>query len=333
MYAQNYFNTSALNAMRNSRLCSFQVRLAALLLFSAGVLPEAWAQHVIGTNVKRNADAVLTLMTFTITPDVTTSSLSLSSGSTGNPNLQMSQLGGGFTLSKDVPVYMEGNAAYSRFDPKFLVSNGTEEREVPMKWNTASVTVGLGWDFKLMPELSLRPIFNYTQGYVSSDASLAASFINYRTGSDIDFLKGGKMSAYGNGGSLMLDWEKFTPEHDTDLEIRYTNVTLRTKSDVDASMNGSATAESLNVWSRLRVPTGWVAFERPVRYVYEGTYSEFFGDQAYALGFKRLFSLGFGLELDTSATWLPLTQRARLVARHVFGEGVSGWSLGMAISF
>lgn len=315
--------------MRNPNPTPF---IAALLL-TLGSLPAAHAEWIHGASVKKHADAVLTLMTFTITPDVTTSSLSLRNSTTGNPKLMISQFGGGFTLSKQAPVYLEGNLAYSRFDPKFLISNGSQELEIPTRWNTGSATLGLGWDFKLSPELTLRPIANYTQGFVSSDASILVDVINYATGSDIKFLKDGQMRAYGSGGALMLTWEKRSPGYDADLEVRYNNVTLRTKSTADSAMNSSATAENINTWGRLRVPTGLSAFERPVRYVYEGTYTEFFGDQAYALGFKRLFSVGFGLELDTSATRLPLIERTRLVARHVFGKGVSGWTLGMAASF
>jgi hypothetical protein len=36
----------------------------------------------------------------------------------------MSQLAGGFTISKTTPVYLEGGIAYSRYDPTFILSNG-----------------------------------------------------------------------------------------------------------------------------------------------------------------------------------------------------------------
>ena len=64
----------------------------------------------------------------------------------------------------------------------------------------------------------------------------------------------------------------------------------------------------------------------------EFTYSHYFGDQEDTLGFSNLFSLGLGLELDTSK-YLYLTQRIRLIAGYRFGEHVSGYSFGLGTSF
>jgi hypothetical protein len=67
-------------------------------------------------------------MSYTVAPDVTTSSLAIDSAGTSDAGLSMTQFGGGFTWSKDSPLYLEGNAAYSRYDPVFLVSEGTDRR-------------------------------------------------------------------------------------------------------------------------------------------------------------------------------------------------------------
>ena len=50
------------------------------------------------------------------------------------------------------------------------------------------------------------------------------------------------------------------------------------------------------------------------------------------LGFDRLTTLGTGLELDTSGHDVSIT-RVRAVLRYVFGNNVSGFSLGLAVSF
>jgi hypothetical protein len=50
------------------------------------------------------------------------------------------------------------------------------------------------------------------------------------------------------------------------------------------------------------------------------------------VGISQMNSVGFGLEADSSAKDWWVT-RWRAVARYKFGPGVSGWSLGMAISF
>jgi hypothetical protein len=271
-------------------------------------------------------------MSYTVAPDVTTSSLAISNAATSSPGLSMTQVGGGFTWSKQLPLYLEGNAAYSRYDPVFVANDGTVERPVPVKWNSVSATGGIGWDFPLSEHWVARPIFNFTLGYVASDLAGVKWWLENNTDIDLSFLDGRRLKAYGLGGSLMLDYEKFTPEADDDLEIRYTRVGLRSYGDSPSGVVGSASAESASVWARRRVPTGWgVAWDRPVRYVYEAALTEFLGDQR-ELGLKWMGSLGFGLELDTSALDRFAT-RWRLVGRYKFGANVHGWAFGIAASF
>jgi len=50
------------------------------------------------------------------------------------------------------------------------------------------------------------------------------------------------------------------------------------------------------------------------------------------LGFNNLNSVGAGLELDTSALDRWAT-RWRLIGRYRFGNNVSGWGVGLGISF
>jgi hypothetical protein len=86
------------------------------------------------------------------------------------------------------------------------------------------------------------------------------------------------------------------------------------------------------VRARRRVPTGWATvWDRPVRYVFEGAFTKFFGDETDT-GLDHMSSVGLGLELDSSAKDIIVT-RWRLVARYKFGPSVTGYSVGMAISF
>ena len=64
----------------------------------------------------------------------------------------------------------------------------------------------------------------------------------------------------------------------------------------------------------------------------EFTYSHYFWNQDDILGFNNLFSFGASLELDTGH-YLYLTQRVCLIGRFRIGQNVSGWSLGLGISF
>jgi hypothetical protein len=246
--------------------------------------------------------------------------------------MQMSSLGGGFTISKDIPLYLEGTAAYSRYDPTFLVSDGTNSREVPVKWNSLSATGGIGWDFPIAQDLVFRPIFNFSYGTVQSDLKIAGQYLGNQIGKDISFLDRGRLDAAGIGGSLMLDYERYRPENEIDVELRYTNIYLQSINTSSEAVSGSTSAQTLALWARWRAPTGLIALDRPLRYVLEFSHTQFLGDLRGALGFDYLTSLGAGFELDTSKyTWL--TTRWRLVGRYKFGDGVQGWSVGVACSF
>ncbi|CAM3975996.1 Autotransporter domain-containing protein [Bordetella tumbae] len=307
----------------------------ALCSLSGGTLATAQSTvRLTKDDLQKRANGVLALMSFSIVPDITTSALSIGSGSagtSGSSDFYMTQLGGGDTLSQSVPIYMEGVLAASRYDPTFVATQGAEQRRIPTKWNSLSATGGIGWDFKLTDELKFRPIFNFALGNVTSDLRAASWYVGRRTGRDIDFLDRGSLNAYGLGGSVMLDYEHYRPGYEVDVELRYSDIRLKSFAS-SAAVQGRASARSANLWARYRAPTGMMLLQRPLRYVLELTHSEFLGDQRGVLGFDRLTSVGAGLELDSSAYNVVVT-RTRLVGRYVFGNNVSGFSVGLAVSF
>jgi hypothetical protein len=304
----------------------------ALAMLCVDAQAQTFGRAVLGANVQKLANGIVGVMSYTVAPDVTTSSLAINNAGTSNAGLSMTQFGGGFTWSKQTPLYLEGNAAYARYDPIFVVSDGTQDRQVPTRWNSFSATGGIGWDFPLSEHWVIRPIFNFTVGKVVSDLKFAKFWIDNNTNVDLSFLDGGTLRAYGLGGALMLDYEKFAPEHDDDVELRYTNVELRSYGGSNLGVVGHAKSESVSLWARMRVPTGWgTVWERPVRYVYEIATTRYLGDET-ELGLTQMSSIGVGLELDSSALDRWAT-RWRVVARYKFGPSMRGAALGLAISF
>jgi hypothetical protein len=289
-------------------------------------------RSINGATLGEMADAVLALMGYSLTPDVTTGSLSIANAPTSNPNIQMFTLGGGFTWSDELPLYLEGTAGYSRYDPVFLVTDGEEQRTVESKWRSISAAGGVGWDFPLIDTLKLRPIANFSYGRVLTDGSIAGYVYEELTGEDIEFLRNGTLNARGFGGTLMLDYERYLPGSEIDIELRYTNIRLESTADSSVAVQGNSDAQTASLWSRWRAPIQMSMFGNPVRYVLEAAHSEFFGDLRGALGFEALTSFGVGLELDTDAHDIYVT-RTRVMMRYQFGNDVEGVSLGMAVSF
>jgi hypothetical protein len=313
------FGLKAKNAMRSSHLSGLAL---AWMLAPAAAL----AQAVTEAELQKRANAILTLMGFAVTPDVTTGSLSLTDQTAGNPYFRQTSLSGGGTLPGR-RLYLEGTLAYGRYDPDFATNDDSPASRVAVEWNSLLGTGGVGWDFPLAPHLVLRPIFNFSLGRIESSAALPAT----RSLPALEFLSDGRLNAYGLGGSLMLDYERYRPGNEIDVELRYSSIQLHSF-DSSRAVEGQADAQTLSLWSRYRAPTGMTALERPVRYVFEYAYTRFLGDLDGTLGFTYVNSFGGGLELDSSARDVYVT-RSRLMVRYKVGNNVTGWALGLGVSF
>ena len=297
-----------------------------ILLAAWALAPAAsMAQTPSDADLQKRANAVLTLMGFSLTPDVTTGSLSISEHSTGNPYFRQVSVGAGGTVKK--PIYLEGTLAYGRYDPTFDAQGA---QPIPVKWDSLLATGGAGWDFPVARNLTLRPILNVSLGRVESEAVVVPASSQI-PGTGLAFLSQGHLNAAGLGGSLMLDYEHYTDDREVDAELRYSNIYLKSF-DSSAAVQGHSDAQTLSFWSRYRAPTGLAALARPLRYVLEYAHTRFLGDLRGALGFEYMNSFGVGLELDTGKYESYVT-RARLLLRYKAGNNVTGWAVGLGISF
>ena len=301
-------------------------RIVRPLLVAWALAPAlAMAQAVSDADLQKRANAVLTLMGFSLTPDVTTGSLSISERSAGNPYFRQVSVGGGGTLKK--PIYLEGTLAYGRYDPTFDAEGA---QPIPVKWDSLLGTGGVGWDFPVARNLVLRPILNVSLGRVESEA-IAGPAPAFIPGAGFEFLSHGHLNAMGLGGSLMLDYERYAADSEVDVELRYSNIYLKSF-DSSAAVQGHSDAQTLSFWSRYRAPMGFTALERPLRYVLEYAHTRFLGDLKGALGFEYVNSFGVGLELDTGKYESYVT-RTRLLLRYKAGNNVTGWAIGLGFSF
>jgi hypothetical protein len=321
------------------------LRATAAAMFMLGAPATALAQSparvdvggVVGARLQGLANGVLGMLGYSVAPGVAASSIQINRGTTGNPSLTMGQIGSGFTIDPSFPLYMEGYLGYSRYDPKFVFSDGSDERQLPTRWNSVAATIGLGWDFQLNEHWVLRPIINGMMGYVASDATLVGLLLEHKTNADLQFLTRGHLNAVGIGGSLVLAYYLHREAYEFDMELRSTNLYLTSFGDTAQTVRGEATAISTSLWTRLRWPTGVEVFRRPLRWVVEGTHSELYGGEWRALGFNRLTSIGGGLEVDLGGLHIGAlgleVQRIRVTGKYFFGPQVSGAAAGIGISF
>jgi hypothetical protein len=236
-----------------------------------------------------------------------------------------------------VPLYLEGFLGYARYDPTFVFTDPSGLRaRVPVRWNNLSGTVGVGWSFPLTDRLQFRPIVNASLGATASDIFLAGQYLEFLTGRDIDYLDRGQMLVGGVGGALVLAWYDYRAEYEFEAELRYSQMRLQTLNTNVRGFTARSDNATIGLWTRYRWPSGREAFGRPLRWVAEGMYSQFLLDQRGVLGFDSLAKVGVGIELDVGRQEVGAfglsAQRVRLMGRYVFGENVTGYSIGIGIS-
>jgi hypothetical protein len=286
---------------------------------------------------ERNAQVALGVQGLLIIPDGTASDISITQAD-GKTGLLLGQIGSGFTWSEDFPLYLEGYIGYARYDPDFVVRRGDEGILLPIKWNTVTATVGVGWSFAVTDRLQIRPVLNGSLGYVANDVRVGAAALNFLTGVDVDFLKNGEAATGGFGGSLVLAWYDYRPDWELEVELRYSHARVSTLPVYSRGIDVRSDSDTLSLWTRYRWPTGLEAFGRPMRWVTELYHSEFLSPaQREVLGADRLTRLGGGIEFDVGRWELGAVglylQRLRLMGHVVTGENVSGWSVGLGMSF
>ena len=309
--------------------------LCLVFVAVASAAQESDLDDLFGTLVRRQAEGALAVIGVAALPSETASALVFDTGS--NPDraydFRAGQLGGGFAVSEAFPLYLEGYLGWNRYDPVLLLSDAGRTSALPLKWTSVAATGGIGYQFALTENLSFRPLVHIVLGRVQSDISVGAQVIANRLGIDTDVARAGGVTAGGGGASLTLAYNRrWENDYELDVTLRHTHLELKPIAG-NKDLLARADAITTGLWSRLRIPTGYRAFSRPVRTVAEFSASYLPGDQGEVLGEDWLFQVGAGGEIDISETWVPWVTTARIMARYTRGEQLEGYSLGIAVSF
>jgi len=70
---------------------------------------------------------------------------------------------------------------------------------------------------------------------------------------DLDVIDSGRTNAYGLGGSVMLDFERYRADYEIDVEIRYTNIQLRSFGGTTKGLEGESEANSASLCDLLAI--------------------------------------------------------------------------------
>jgi hypothetical protein len=307
----------------------------AFLMMGAAAPQAQRLDEVLGRQIEARASGALALLGLAAVPSETASTLFLDTGQEGNrgTDFRAGQFGGGFTWSDEIPLYLEGYIGWNRYDPVFLFSDGSQQRRTEAKWNSFALSGAVGWDFKITENLVLRPMGLVALGAVASDVTVGGLVLGNRLDKNVDFLRNGSLTAGGLGGALAVAYNKrWDNDWEVDVILRHTHLYLEPIGG-DRDVTASALAITTGLWSRLRVPTGYRAFDRPVRAVGEFSLGNYAGDQGEIFNTPWLAQIGFGGEIDVSETKIPWATTSRLMLRFTKGDNLEGFSIGLAVSF
>jgi len=116
---------------------------------------------------------------------------------------------------------------------------------VPRHWTGVSATGGIGWDFRLGPDLALAADRPTSRSPGVERAEAAGSRVQARRAGRpaYDFLGYGHLDAWGLGGSVMLRLRALRPEQRERRELRYTAIRLQS---YGSTAGGGAMATARN---------------------------------------------------------------------------------------
>lgn len=331
--------------MNRKRCMKGLLWLLLLAGFPGGFAAPALAQAVGIDKARQTIEGIhpsdsgisrlLAFVNFTALPDISSGNLAVEA-EIGEPDAELAsvQLGGGATVDLDgFPLYLEGNFGAARLRADFIVDDPVIGPTVlHPDWTIYVASGGIGIDFAVSAHWVARPILVAGLGRVvnSTDfdgpgsdelrAALDGLITNWETG--VGFY----------GAAAMVEYENLADSYELSANLRLTHVEVMTLNTPSSEFDARIGVDTAKVFARLGQPTSWRLFDRPLRWLLQGGGSMFLGDQRDALGFSWLSSLGVGLEADFAET-NDFVSRVRVTLSGVVGDHVSGYSIGLGISF
>ena len=233
-------------------------------------------------------------------------------------------------------IYVEGVLGYGKSsqsagDIYFGMIPGLET-SVDADWTTFGGLVGVGPEFKAMEgRLTIAPILNGGAAYIKSDAdyggpgAVASAAIFDRLAFNWD----GWTSE--GGGALRIDWvQPFWKVYELEMVGRYDIRWTQTFDTDSSAQDFSSRFQLLTLHSAVVGPTGVALWNRTLYWRALAGYRHFFEDSLFDV--HDIVLLGAGLEYDITDV-LPFRTRLAVKGGVILGEDISGYTVGLGLSF
>lgn len=307
--------------------------IATLVALTFGAPARAQTDPGLSQEAARAALAVLGVGAI---PNDTLGAFNVLSASGEATDFLSSQVGGGFHIKGDRPIYLEGFLGVQQYNPRIFLPRLRAAETLDVLWSSTTMTGGVGWDVDLPAGWVFRPMAHVTLGYVFSDAIFDQNGplppLPLPPDEIEDAVQGGLLAG-GVGASLGLLQRRDFGAWDVEIRLRHAHLELF---PIGAPEAGAARANAIksSAFSRFRrdIPN-WTLGGGQVRSVFDASAGYYFDDQAKVLGTDWLATVGAGLEVDARPYQVPYVSAGRVMLSYVFGEGYEGFSVGFGLSF
>jgi hypothetical protein len=236
-------------------------------------------------------------------------------------------IGAGTDLPADPRVYAELQVAYQNYDPEYLLP-ATDADLVDVRWSSVALSGGLGWNYAIDDNLTLRPMAIASVGHVFGKA-IFDELLPDGDGGGLGELFDDGIFVGGVGAALVLNYVRTIAEGDLELRARQSWLRLVPLDDA-GDYDVDATASATNLFGTYSIP---IPASNSLRGVVEGSYTRFWGDQAGILRTSWLGTIGGGVEVPTAFRFGSEALYGRAVLRYVFGAGYEGVAIGLGVTF
>jgi len=233
-------------------------------------------------------------------------------------------------LSSNTDVYWNVAGAYLTSkqdfptDPPFAGS-------ISSKWSAFSLTggllakIGLGSGFTLVPGLDLSVARLDNDADYSGGASALQPFLD-------GLLFNWNSDAYLVTPNIGLVWKWMGADRRINVAAHASWSWISSFDESDSALKFNETIGVYSIRADYVAPTGMKVFERPFHWVALAGYAGFFGPNRDALGFTSVMEVGVGVEVPLSKS-SEKPQRIRLSASYLFGQNVTGWTVGLGMRY
>ncbi len=296
-------------------------------------LNQPLAAQSIGPDASEAAArAALSVLGLAATPNETMSSFSFMNITGETSNFRSTQLRRGLNPIEGSGLYLEGLVAYQEYNPVQIFPGIAPATQLDVRWSSVAATFGVGWDFPVLRDWTLRPAAHLSLGHVSAGAFLSGGS-STALGSGASGAIDGELTAGGIGASLGLFREGRIGMWETEYRFRQTYMEFFPINEPRAG-DAKARSNQTTFFSRHRRPlSNFIVFELPTKAVLDAGIVLYHGEGAKVLKTDWLATAGVGIELDIRSTGTPLFSAGRVMLNGVVGDGYQGFSIGFGLGF